>query len=200
MKTVANSNWLVTTLLLSTALVLGASAKQTSFPGSKSETRSPDGRYTVRNLDDQHAQPAHSLTLIDSRSGKQHKIYEYGRHVDVLWSPASDALVINDYGGSDFTRAVLFMLPSGESQVNLWEELIHFLQSRGHPQSALGNGHVYFTVEKWLNDHEFLCKLTGYGPANRKGFTEHYVYEIGVGFRASETSSAAVPTEAGSKS
>jgi hypothetical protein len=186
MKTDVKNNRFVVTLLLGTVLVLTASARQISFPGSKSTTKSPDGRYTVQNLDDAHAEPAHALMLIDSKSGKQHKIYEYGRHVDVLWSPASDALVVNDYGGSDFSRAMLFTLPSGESRVNLWKELIHFLQSRGDARSALGNGHVYFTVEKWLNDHEFRCKLTGYGPANRKGFTEHYVYEIGVGFRASE--------------
>ena len=175
------------TLLLGAALILGASAKQASFPGSKSETKSPDGRYTIRNMDDLHADPAHSLILIDSKSGKEDKVYEYGRHVDVLWSPASDALIINDHGGSDFSRAVLLTLPSGEKHGDLWKELTKFLESRGDAQTALGNGHVYFTVEKWLNDREFRCKLTGYGPANPKGFTQRYIYEIGQGFRSSES-------------
>lgn len=191
MKTGVNSRRFVVAFILSATLVLVASARQVSFPGSKSDTKSPDGRYTVRNLDDEHAEPAHSLMLIDSSSGKQHKIYEYGRHVDVLWSPASNALVVNDYGGSDFTRAVLLTLPSGKKQGNLWEELIHFLRAQGEARIALENGHVYLTAEKWLNDHEFLCKLTGYGPASPKGFTKHYVYEIGKGFRATETSSSA---------
>jgi len=177
-------------ILLGASLLPGAASGPVSFPGPKSETRSPDGRYTVRNLDDPHTQPAHSLTLIDSRSGKQRKIYEYGRHVDVLWSPASNALVINDYGGSDFSRAVLLALPAQESKVNLWDELIRFLRPQRTARGALENDHVYLTVEKWLNGHEFRCKLTGYGQANPKGFTEHYVYEIGAGFRVAERSSS----------
>ena len=187
MKT-ANNSQLLAALVIGTALVLAASAKQISFPGAKTETKSPDGRYAVSNIDDVHAQPAHILMLIDSQSGKHSKIYEYGRHVDVLWSPASNALAINDYGGSDFTRAVLLMLPSGQKQDDLWDELIKFLRSQGEARIALENAHVYLTVEKWFNDHELLCKLTGYGPASPKGFTKHYVYAIGKGFRASGVS------------
>ena len=48
----AANRWFLTALL-STAIASGGSAQNASFPGAKSETKSPDGRYTIRNTDDE---------------------------------------------------------------------------------------------------------------------------------------------------
>jgi hypothetical protein len=165
------------------ALILGATGQKASFPGKQSETVSPNGRFKVRNSDYDERIPAPSLTLIDSRSMEEHKLYVYGRHVDVLWSPDSRALVVNDYEGSDFSKAVLIEVPEQSSRIDLWEKLIEFLRSSNAARSALQNHHVYLTAEKWLNSRELLCKLTGYGEVDPKGFTRHYIYQRGAGFR-----------------
>lgn len=161
----------------------GAKAQKTSFPGTRSETTSPDGRYTIRNADDGTQVPAHILTLIDNRDGVATKVYSYSRHVDVLWAPTSNAFVVNDYEGSDESHPILFTTPWTSQPVNLRDKMIEYLRSRHEARSVLENDHVYFSAEKWLSGNEVLCKVTGYGDVNPKGFSKHYVYKLGEGFR-----------------
>ena len=165
-------------------MMTGAHAQKVSFPGAKSETKSPDGRYIVRNADDEKQEPAHKLTLIDATSGSAIKSYSYGRHVDVLWSPTSDAFVVNDYEGSDMSRPVLFTAPwTADQPIDLREKLTDFLRRRGEAKRVEGDHHVYFSAKRWLGGSEILCRVNGYGDVDRKGFTKQYVYKIGAGFR-----------------
>jgi hypothetical protein len=178
----AKSSWFISTVLCTVMLGV-ASGQKVSFPGTKSETKSPDGRYVVRNLDDEKQEPAHALTLIDTRDGSATKIYSYGRHVDVLWSPTSGAFVVNDYEGSDAAHPILFTAPWTDQAVDLREKLIDFLRSGSGARSVLNNHHVYFSARRWLSANEIICRVTGYGDVNPKGFTRDYVYKIGEGFQ-----------------
>ena len=174
--------WLLS-LLLCVAMLDGANAQKVTFPGAKSETKSPDGRYTIQNADDEKQEPAHTLTLIATKDGSATKIYSYGRHVEVLWSPTSSAFVVNDYEGSDVSHPVLFTAPWTDRPVDLREKLIDFLRSRGKASSAEENHHVYFSAQRWLSGNEILCQVSGYGDVDPKGFAKHYVYKLGDGFR-----------------
>ena len=178
----AANRWFLTALL-STAIVSGLSAQKISFPGAKSETKSPDGRYTIRNTHDEKQEPSHVLALIDSKDGSTRKVYSYERHVDVLWSPTSVAFVVNDYEGSDAAHPVLFTAPWTNQPVDLREKLIGFLRSGRGAKSLVDNHHVYFSAQRWLSDDEILCQATGYGDVDPKGFTAQYVFKIGAGFR-----------------
>ena len=180
--TIAKIRWVVSTILCMVTLGV-ASGQKISFPGTKSEVKSHDGRYIVRNQDDEKQQPAHTLTLVDTKDNSATKVYSYSRHVEVLWSPTSDAFVVNDYEGSDISRPVLFTAPWTGQPVDLREKLIDFLRSGRGAKSVLENHHVYFSVRRWLHANEILCRLTGYGDADPKGFTSDYVYKIGDGFR-----------------
>jgi len=164
-------------------LCLAVPAQRKSFPGATNHTRSPNGRYEIQNVDNQRMEPAHTLLLIDLRSTNRRVLYKYGRHVDLSWSPASDALVINDYEGSNSAKPVLFDLVTGSVGIDLKGE---FLRLSGPPEDvrrAVDNHHVYLTAEKWLDDREILCRLSGYGESNPQGFTKRYVYVMGSGFR-----------------
>jgi hypothetical protein len=121
--------WLLTAIL-SVAIASGVSAQNVSFPGAKSETKSPDGRYMIRNSDSMTENPAHTLTLVESEGGSVVKVYQYRRSADVLWSPASDAFVINDYEGSDSTRPALYKVPWTGTKTDILEQLTAFLRSR----------------------------------------------------------------------
>ncbi|MFZ3362965.1 MAG: hypothetical protein WBX13_06765 [Candidatus Acidiferrales bacterium] len=160
-------------------------AQSVSFPGAKSETESPDRRYVIRNSDSLTENPAHTLWLVDAKGGSAIKIYQYARSADVLWSPASDAFVINDYEGSNSTRPFLYAVPWTGTKIDLLEEFTHFLRGRHEERLVLKNDHVYFTVRRWINPHELLCQLEAYGAASPhgSGFNGHYVYRIGEGFR-----------------
>lgn len=177
------ANRWVLTAVLSTTIASCVSAQSVSFPGTRSESKSPDGRFAIKNSDSDVEDPAHTLTLVDRRNGSVIKIYQYERGVDILWSPASDAFVINDHEGSNVSHPVLFREPWSTNFTDLREKLIDFLRSRNQAKSALENHHVYFTALRWLNDNEVLCQVTGYGDVDPKGFTREYVYKLGVGFR-----------------
>jgi len=174
--------WFLTVLLF-TAIASGLSAQKISFPGAKSETKSPDGRFAIRNTDDEKQEPSHVLALIDTKDGSTRKVYSYERHVDVLWSPSSTAFVLNDYEGSDAARPVFFTAPWTNQPIDLREKLIGFLRSGPGAKSVLDNHHVYFAAQHWLNADEILCQVTGYGDVDPKGFTAQYVYKISTGFR-----------------
>jgi len=171
------------TVLLSTTIASGLSAQKTSFPGEKSETKSPDGRFIIRNTDDEKQEPSHVLALIDTKDGSTRKVYSYERHVDVLWSSSSTAFILNDYEGSDAAHPVLFTTPWTNQPVDLREKLIGFLRSGRGVKSVLDNQHVYFSAQRWLSGDEILCQVSGYGDMDPKGFTSRYVYKIGSGFR-----------------
>jgi hypothetical protein len=183
-KTGANSSWLLIILLLGTAPSFAAIDQKASFPGPESEARSPDGRYSIKNILYDDARRAY-LVLIDRRSGKQHKVRDYARHVEVLWSPASDAFVVNDFEGSDSTRPILYFVPWARNNIDLLQKLTDFLRARRQEKLVLRNGHVYLTVQRWINDQEILCRLEAYGEASPvgSGFKGDYVYKIGEGFR-----------------
>lgn len=79
---------------------------------------------------------------------------------------------------------MLFTEPWSTNYTDLREKLIRFLHSKSADEHLLGNHHVYITAQRWLSNKDILCKATGYGDVDPKGFTRDYVYEIGVGFRS----------------
>jgi len=179
----STANRWILTALFSAAAASGVIAQNLSFPGVRSESKSPDGRFVIKNSDSAGENPVHALTLVDSRNGSVIKIYEYRRHVGVLWSPTSVALVVNDYEGSNASHPVLFSAPWTNEFVDLREKLIGFLRSGRGAKSVLDNHHVYFSAKRWLSGDEILCQVTGYGDVDPKGITAQYVYKIGAGFR-----------------
>ncbi len=159
-------------------------AQKASFPGAQSKVNSPDGHYVIENLDNDEEQPAHTLTVLDTRNHSSTIIYRYSRHVDVLWSPTSKAVVVNDYEGSNSSHPVVFEPPwSAATSVDLREKLVDLLRAKGGSKIILGNDHSYLLAQQWLNGKELVCELTAYGGANPKALSKRYVYTIGEGFR-----------------
>jgi dipeptidyl aminopeptidase/acylaminoacyl peptidase len=160
-------------------------AQIAQFPGTKSETKSPDGRYAIQNRDSENTDPAHVLFLLDKTNGSKTLIHPYGRSVDILWSPKSDAFVINDHEGSNSARPLLYSLPWNDTKIDLLESLTVFLRGRHQENVVVGNDHVYLLARRWINSTEILCRLEGYGEASPtgSGFTRYYLYKIGDGFR-----------------
>lgn len=180
----SRNRWLLSTLLF-LATMAGVNAQRIHFPGAESEAKSPNHQYIIQNLDYEKTEPAHILVLFDTKSGSKTKIHSYDRHVDILWSPRSDAFVINDYEDSDSARPILYSLPWDDKKTDLLETLVVFLRGRQEENLVLKNDHVYFSVRRWINSHELLCRLEAYGEESPtgSGFKGQYVYRIGEGFR-----------------
>jgi hypothetical protein len=156
-----------------------------SLPDGQSEARSPNGLYVIRDVYDRTVPipgPAHSLVLVDTRKGTSSTIHTFGRHVDILWSPATDSVAVNDHEESNYGTALVFFLPWKGRRVTLLDALARFLHAK-RQAALLDNDHLYLTARKWVSDRELLCRLEGWGDQNPKGFTRYYIYEIGKGFR-----------------
>ena len=98
-----------------------------SFP-EVSDSWSPDGRFVVKNVDHpKDATTPHSIYLTDMETGRRTVLYSYPRKVDLYWSPASDALAINDWDANDDAQCIVFILAPRPARIDVREE---FLKSR----------------------------------------------------------------------
>jgi hypothetical protein len=159
-------------------------SQRVTFPGTKTEAKSPDGRYMIRNTDDQTRQPVHMLSLVETKTHHTIMTYSYDRNVDVLWSPDSSAFVINDHEGSDSTRPLLYSLPWGDKKTDLLEELTDFLRKQHNEKLVLKNDHVYLSVRRWEGPRQLLCLLEAYGEASPRDLKAYYIYSLKRGFQS----------------
>jgi hypothetical protein len=155
--------------------------------------KSPNGRYVVKNdyRDRQscggQTPPCISVDLVDTRTGKSTLLYKYGRWVRILWSPSSKAVIVNDYGGSDYSLAILFLLSPRLTKIDLGDRLLASRHT-GPETTKFGlDDHVYIYAVKWLGNDRLLLKVTGLGNQNSDSFTELYAYRIGDSFELKES-------------
>jgi len=82
------------------------------------------------------------------RTGKSTPLYKYQRWVRVLWSASSKAVIVNDYGGSDYSLCILFLLSPGLKKIDLGARLL--ASSRMGPEATkFGlDDHVYIYAVK----------------------------------------------------
>jgi hypothetical protein len=127
-------------ILLAAALASAppASAKPPGSEGNASFPHddvswSPDARFVLKNVE-QPADPSapHAIYLTDMRTGARSVLYPYLRKVEVLWSPASNALAINDWGPNDVERCIVLELVPRRRTIDMSAEVA---KSRS-PESA----------------------------------------------------------------
>jgi hypothetical protein len=121
-------------------LALANAQSHSTFPGEKSISKSSNGWYVVRNIDDENLHPTHRLELEDSLTRTKVKLFDYDRSVDVLWSPAGSKFIVIDYAGSDLTESYIYVIDKPLRRINVTDEL-----QQKYPDSKriFKNDHVY---------------------------------------------------------
>jgi hypothetical protein len=181
---IVRSSWLLIALLcVPVSLFCGSSR---DFPGPQRELKSPDGRYSVENIDS-GSEPHHTLLLKKTETGTVRTLCNYNRSVSVLWSPDGKKLVVNDYLGSNLSESVIFFVDQTSSPLDIGAELLQSLKSSPDRRSLVGNDHVYFAVSRWEGDEAVKLKVWGYGEVDPKGFSRLYIYQVGGTFRLMST-------------
>jgi hypothetical protein len=150
-----------------------------AFPGPFSEVSSLDGRFVLANVDSDEP-PYHVLYLREKAKSGQEKLLEYGRHASALWAPDGRGLVINDYGGSDYSNCLVFAVASARKHVDIRAELRKQLAGE---RLIFRNHHVYIEGVAWLGADKVKVKVSGYGDIDPKGFTLFYEYSLDGSFR-----------------
>lgn len=154
-----------------------------SLPGKINQITSPQNNYTLYNVDYDNPidkfENHHSLFLMNSKTHNKQKIYNYGRHVEAMWSLDNSYLSINDYGGSDFADCIIFRLDNNTySQMSVKEQLKKYAIDN---KIIFGNHHSFITCQKWINDKKVLIKADGYGGVSPNGFEIQYELDLASG-------------------
>ncbi len=151
-----------------------AAASAVQFPNEGTSAISPNGKYIVNSIENTSGRTNHVLILEDSSSSKKWPFYEYDRHVEVLWSPKGDRLIINDHAESNQSTCILYDV-SHRTMENLWK----IIENSGIEKSALSNDHVYVSCARWLADDRVEVALSAYGDANPEGIDKVGNYQVG---------------------
>jgi hypothetical protein len=149
---------------------------------------SPDARFVANNVEHSPDDPTspHSIFLTDMKTGKRWLLYSYPRKVDLLWSPASNALAINDWTANDQAQCVVFVFTPEQEQIDLREE---FLKSRrpDREKKLAANQHDYARNYahsiRWLNGITLRFAIQGQSADRRRSFLLLYDYRLGDSFR-----------------
>jgi hypothetical protein len=154
--------------------------KPIAFP-EHSRAVSPDGRYVLVGVD-ADTEPNHTVFLEDLRLKTRRKLFDYDRHIDLLWNPNSTSFAVSDYAGSDYSRCNIVSVTENVPLVQVWDELVKAATAKGQ-KSLLQNDHVYVAATEWISPKVLKVKVWGHGEVNPSGFTRFYEYEMGLGIR-----------------
>jgi hypothetical protein len=140
-----------------------ADAAPTAITGRGAPVLSPDGRWKIswrRNgADDGHEVWLESA----SETAAARRIYEFQRHAEVLWSPNSKLIAINDWAVStEALTSVLRVRPDGAAaEINSFTDRVKKLVAR---EDLAALDHVYITALKWSRDSmTLLVQVKGHG-------------------------------------
>lgn len=149
-----------------------AHAKPVLFPGSQSIAISPDRGAAIINEDRDH-DPAHLLYISEKKPQKKSLIMSYSRHVDVLWSPDSKFIIINNYIGSDNSDCILI------NRFSMKKLSMKYVITNGKNAPLRGNddGHLYVTCDSWNDGRSFNILVRGYNGRNSNVTNKIFVFD-----------------------
>jgi hypothetical protein len=179
-------------ILLCVGFAYGAAAQSPGADGNASfpqvdDSWSPDARFVLKNADTPEDPNApHAIFLTDMKSGVRARLYTYARRADLLWSPGSDALAINDWDATNESECMVFPSLPDTRHLNLREE---FLKSRRPDrEKKLADDrteydHNYAHIVRWIDAKTLLFVIQGNSSDHRRKFLLEYAYRIGDSFR-----------------
>jgi len=157
-----------------------------SFP-HVSDSWSPDGRFLLKNVDTpDDAGAPHNIYLTDMKSGVRTILYSYARHAEILWSPASNAVAINDYDANDDAQCMVFPLLPSRGRIDLREQFLKSRRPDREKKPAADHrtyDRNYAHVLRWLDPRTVLVAFEGKSSSTNHRFLLEYAYSPGDSFR-----------------
>jgi hypothetical protein len=130
------------------------------FPDVK-DSWSPDGRFVLKNVDHREdTNSPHSIYLTDMQTGARTVLYSYLRTVDVLWSPSSDALAINDWDTNNQSQPVVLRLVPRQERIDVGEEAL--------ANDRRTNDHKFIHIIRWLDEKTLLLDVQSHGSGGQR--------------------------------
>jgi hypothetical protein len=120
------------------------------------------------------------------KTGVRNVLYSYARRAEILWSPGSDAVAINDWDANNDAQCVVFPLLPHRERIDLREEFLKSRRPDREKKLAADHrtyDHNYAHVIRWLDARTVLLVIEGHSSKARKRFLLEYIYRLGDSFR-----------------
>jgi hypothetical protein len=134
------------------------------FPGTPRECAAPGGAFEALWVpaDEVPSRGTHLLLLRDARSNRYKVLREFGRRVDVSWSPTGRWLAVADAVGSDGTASWVYPVAVDGAPLSVWALLE---QQHGKAKLAFTAGahHLYVEANDWTGPSTLSVRIWGYG-------------------------------------
>jgi hypothetical protein len=145
-----------------------------SFP-AQSQAVSPDGRYAVVDIDSDR-KPYHRVFLEDRFLHTRRNLFNYERHVVLLWDADSRMFAATDYIGSGTSTCSIISVDDKVARMQALDLLFRQLgeDAKKILQGQLSNHHVYVEASEWWGSTSLVVTVSGYGDRDAKGFKQAY--------------------------
>jgi hypothetical protein len=195
MTTDCRPRWMATAALVLLSVALARTTVRAKPPGSDgnasfpevSDSWSPDGRFVVKNVDHPNDPSSpHLIFLTDMQTGRRMQLYSYPRKVDLYWSPASDALAINDWDANDDAQCIVLVLAPRRERIDLREAFLESRRPDREKKLATDRqdyDHNYAHLIRWLDANTLLSVFEGHSSDRKRSFQLIYEYKLGESFR-----------------
>jgi hypothetical protein len=157
-------------------LVVPGETQQRSctFPGVKVHCEAPRGSAAVEWLEPNGDQ-LHKLVLRVRSGVKPVLIHEFGRSVDVLWSPDGRALAITDHAGSSESTVWVVKIDAPDHAANVESA---FEATFGDVPEIYRNGHRYFQATSWRSPSALEFAIKAYDAAPNGEYNAQFLYRL----------------------
>lgn len=152
----------------------GKQLGKAGFPGESTEAKSPNGLYTIKNVDKTIGNiPSEKYTIRHGEVDKHHLIFiwnlqkktavlrSYLRDTDVLWSPDSKAFIVNDYVGSNMTIPFLYWVKDLHHPANIGAKFTDTLKNKDDKSKVAHSLHLHILATRWLSPNCVEIKCSG---------------------------------------
>jgi len=149
---------------------------------------SPNARFLLKNVDTpNNPDSPHSIYLTDMKTGVRTVLYSYARRAEILWSPASDVVAINDFDAHDDSQCFVFPLLPHRERIDVREELLKSRRPDSEKRLVTDRyryAHNYAHAIRWIDARTLLFVVEGHSSSRaHEGFRLDYAYRVGDGFR-----------------
>jgi hypothetical protein len=164
----------------------------------KAEKKSPNGQLVLRvewdpkpwrnyppnkyswlpNPQDRDIHDSH-LLFLHQKGGKKQLVRSFCRGIKVLWSPDSNAFVVNDFVASDTAIPYLYRLSDPSHPIDLNQQLLATIDAS--ERKLLESGAYVFLGKRWQSAHQLLVAIhgdTARGRSTATCFSLEYVFDL----------------------
>jgi hypothetical protein len=151
-------------------LALMALSHGIQFPGSVPSV-SPNGRFVLTWKEPSKGIPDHQLFLRDRKFNWDKSVYQFGRHIEVVWAPDSKHFALTDHAGSNLSEVLLVdPLNSGQKlSVPIPEEI---------EKKIADHHHVYIQFVRWLSGRKVRLSIEAYDSNSKSPYKGYFDYEL----------------------